>query len=372
MAAPPPPPPPREPTARLADVISSYRPTKLFRPSKPDTSTTSLDFDDQGELLLTACDDESLQLYNCREGKHVKTLFSKKYGAHLARFTHHQQSVLYASTKGDDTIRYLSTHDNQYLRYFRAHTARVTSLSLSPANDTFLSSSLDNTVQLWSLNTPNPTGKLELHAPYLTAFDASATVMAIASPTTSSILLYDVRQYDKAPFATFDTLELEKTYTPSSVGRGWTTLEMANDGKSILLGTSGAGHFLLDAFDGHLKAFCVRPKGPTGRIAPGTSSPEAEKSGIAGQGDVCLSPDGRYVVGGGGQDSLCIWDALAAPTTTSDPANGAAVKKPLHPQWELEAKGPAAVVAFNPRLNLCVSADREVVFWVPDRNAMVE
>lgn len=74
---------------------------QLFRPQTPETSFTSLDFDDSGEFLLAACDDESLQLYNCKEGKHIKTLFSKKYGAHLARFTHHAQSVLYASTKYD-------------------------------------------------------------------------------------------------------------------------------------------------------------------------------------------------------------------------------------------------------------------------------
>lgn len=62
---------------------------------------TSLDFDYQGELLVAACDDETLQLYNCRDGCHNKTLFSKKYGAHLARFTHQSSSVLYASTKVD-------------------------------------------------------------------------------------------------------------------------------------------------------------------------------------------------------------------------------------------------------------------------------
>lgn len=82
-------------------VLTRHLYDQVFKPSKAETSITSLDFDDQGELLVTACDDETLQLYNCRDGTHTKTLFSKKYGAHLARFTHHSSSILYASTKVD-------------------------------------------------------------------------------------------------------------------------------------------------------------------------------------------------------------------------------------------------------------------------------
>lgn len=72
------------------------------------------------------------------------TLYSKKYGVTLARFTHHKNNVIYASTKEDgndrsrprffyktvkilskiDTLRYLSIHDNKYIRYFRGHKKR--------------------------------------------------------------------------------------------------------------------------------------------------------------------------------------------------------------------------------------------------------
>ena len=62
---------------------------------------TSLDFDDTGELAIVARDDDTLQIYNCKEGKHAKELKSQKYGVHLARFSHHAQSIIYASTKVD-------------------------------------------------------------------------------------------------------------------------------------------------------------------------------------------------------------------------------------------------------------------------------
>jgi COMPASS component SWD2 len=80
---------------------------QLFRnpvPEKQDKPITSLDFDDKGELLVTAGADETLQLYNCLEGKYVTTVNSQKYGAHLARFTHQSNSVVYASTKDNGMI----------------------------------------------------------------------------------------------------------------------------------------------------------------------------------------------------------------------------------------------------------------------------
>ena len=69
-------------------------------PNEKPYSITSLDFDDTGELCLVARDDETLQIYNCKEGKHAKELRSQKYGVDLARFAHHPQSIIYASTKG--------------------------------------------------------------------------------------------------------------------------------------------------------------------------------------------------------------------------------------------------------------------------------
>lgn len=48
---------------------------------------------------MTAESDETIQIYNVREGRHDKTLLSKKYGVKLAKFTHASSSIVYASTK---------------------------------------------------------------------------------------------------------------------------------------------------------------------------------------------------------------------------------------------------------------------------------
>ena len=341
---------------------------------------TSLDFDDSGEFLLAACSDESLQLYSAKEGKAIKTLFSKKYGAHLARFTHHSQSIIYASTKGDDTIRYLSTHDNQYLRYFKGHTAPVTTLALCPASDTFLSCSLDNTVRLWSISSSSPQGRLNLSTPHLAAYDPSASVIAIASASTSSILLYDLRNYDKKPFTTYDLRNLDShphvlshahangasTSSTSPVSRDWTKLEFSNDGKFLLVGTNAStGHLLLDAFKDDIRAFVVRPStslplNPANlRQAPYPSYPSSTPPS---QGDITFSADGRYLIGSsGGEHGALLWDTQAIDE-----------EKVLKPMAALPCEGKVGVVEWNPRYNMLASADREVVFWLPDEHVRMK
>ncbi|KAL8969122.1 MAG: hypothetical protein Q9197_004509 [Variospora fuerteventurae] len=370
---PPPPPPPGPPppttakgekSERTSDVIGKLRPTKLFKLSKPDTYVTSLDFDEEGLLLLAACSDDSLQIYSAREGVHETMLLSQKYGCHLARFTHHSQNIIYASTKGDDAIRYLTTHDKSFLRYFRGHTAPVTELALCPSNDTFLSCSADNTVRLWTLESQNAQARLNLATPYLAAYDPSATVIAIASASTSSILLYDIRHFDKPPFATFDM----RQYDPPRASRGnnipeWTKLEFSNDGKSLLVTTNHSqGHLLLDAFNGELKAQLPRPYQPTWGILRSAPSSTPSKTPL-GQGDTSFSADGRYVIGGSGADrDVVVWDTQGRVSREGE-------KKIIRPMCNLPCdRGKGAVVLWNHRYNMMATADTEVVMWLPDEH----
>lgn len=238
------------------------------------------------------------------------------------------------------------------MRYFSGHTDKVTSLALSPANDVILSCSKDDTVALWDLNSRNAQGKLKLATPYLVAFDPSGSVIAVASQSTSSVLLYDSRNYDKPPFATFDLAPHEERFTPSTRGRAWSRLEFSNDGKFLLIGTDYHGHFILDAFEGHLKAFLAGKSSGTGRAAPVSSTGKP-----LGQGDVCFTPDGRYVLGGAGEQSdTLVWDVHQA--SESDLV--------LQPIARLPYRGRSVIIQTNPRYNMFATADKDIVFWLPD------
>lgn len=52
---------------------------------------------------MTSSSDETIQIYNVREGRHDKSALSKKYGVKLAKFTHTKSSIIYASTKQNRT-----------------------------------------------------------------------------------------------------------------------------------------------------------------------------------------------------------------------------------------------------------------------------
>jgi COMPASS component SWD2 len=86
------------------EVLSSFKPTKTLHYHAEAAWVASLDFDDTGLWCLTCSpDDESIQLYDCKSGKHNKTIYSKKYGCNLARFSHNSMNCVYASTKEDGT-----------------------------------------------------------------------------------------------------------------------------------------------------------------------------------------------------------------------------------------------------------------------------
>ena len=45
----------------------------------------------------------------------------------------------------------MSLKENKYIRYFGGHDKKVVTLAMNPADDTFLSGSLDKTIRLWDL-----------------------------------------------------------------------------------------------------------------------------------------------------------------------------------------------------------------------------
>ncbi|KAI0850937.1 WD40 repeat-like protein [Daldinia vernicosa] len=353
-------------TSAISDTVHNFRPTKLFKrddikDGRPQPFILSLDYDDPGELLMTSESDETIQIYKVREGRHDKQLLSKKYGVKLAKFTHNSSSIIYASTKQNDAIRYLTTHDNAFIRYFEGHQAAVTCLAMHPGNDDFISCSKDNTIRLWNAGTKNETGILYLNTPHLAAFDPSGQVFAVGSPSSGMVLLYDHRKFDKGPFAEFDIVEASFVVDPHHAMQGWTTLEFANDGRSVLLGTKGGGHFLLDSFNGHLKGYLRKTEGGSDRLAPGEeymlNGGGPSGASVESSGDCCFTHDGRFVIGGG-KKGVMVWDTLIN-----------AFDKILDPVHVLEDERPAAVVAINPRFNFFATADQDLVFWLPDPHA---
>ncbi|KAI6039810.1 WD40-repeat-containing domain protein [Pisolithus marmoratus] len=355
-------------TVPLANALmTKLKPAKVFKnavepipPPTPGSSSrvnagprhiTSIAFDDRGDQVLTASEDETFRLYSCKSGKHLKTLYSKKYGVDLPRFTHKNTTVIHASTKEDDTIRYHSLHDNKYLQYFKGHKQRVVSLEMSPVDDGFMSGSMDKTVRLWDLRVPT-----------LVAYDTSGLVFAVGINRYSRILLYDQANYDKAPFLTITledpTLALI-SYPPRPIYM--TSLAFSSNGKYLLVGCSGDAHYILDAFEGHLLAKLEGFVGLERRRldAPPSIDPAKGNSGE----EVSWTPDSNL------DGRIAVWDVQNLPVRTGV----VDLKVPptrLQPLASLDGhSGPARCAKFNPRLAMMVTAGAELAFWLPDQSA---
>ena len=103
-------------------------------------------------------------IYDCSGGQEKQVIKSQKYGCDLVHFTHATNTIVYASNKEgkDHAIRYMSLHDNKFLKYFSGHQGKVVSLSVSPVDDTMISGSLDKTVRLWDLRSPDCVGLMQV------------------------------------------------------------------------------------------------------------------------------------------------------------------------------------------------------------------
>ncbi|GLB40503.1 putative WD40 repeat-like protein [Lyophyllum shimeji] len=361
-------PPPNAPPPTLAltnALMTKLKPAKIFKNAVEPASTppagnypqrsanagprhiTGISFDDRGDQVITAGEDETFRLYSCKTGKPIKTLHSKKYGVDLPRFTHRNSAVVYASTKEDDTVRYHSLHDNKYLQYFKGHKGRVISLEVAPIDDGFMSGSMDKTVRLWDLRAPTCRGLLTLPSYPIIAYDYTGIVFAVAVNHYSRILL---------SYAVAHQLSPRPIYM--------TSLSFSSNGKFLLVGCSGDAHYIMDAFEGHLLAKLEGHVGLERRSMSAPPSIEPSK-GSSGE-EVSWTPDSKYVVGGSLDGKVLVWDVQGLQSKTG-PIDLKAHPLRIQPLVALDGHpGPSRCVKFNPRLAMLCSAGSELAFWLPD------
>ncbi|KAM7509167.1 hypothetical protein LguiA_019620 [Lonicera macranthoides] len=286
----------------------------------------SLDFHRTADLLVTACEDDSVRLYDIANAKLLKTTYHKKHGADRICFTHHPSSVLCSSRYNLDSVgeslRYLSMYDNRCLRYFKGHKERIVSLCMSPVNDSFMSGSLDHSVRIWDLRVNACQGILRLRGRPTVAYDQQGLVFAVAMEG-GAIKLFDSRSYDKGPFDTFlvggDRAEV-------------CDIKFSNDGKSMLLTTTSNNIYVLDAYLGEKRCgFSVDP-------SPNTTI------------EATFTPDGQYVVSGSGDGNLHAWSINTRNKVGC---------------WDSHI-GIVECLKWAPRRVMFVAASSVLTFWIPN------
>ena len=122
---------------------------------------TNLKYHRGGQFLISTADNGVI-LTDSLAGKEKKRICCKTHGVGRVAYTHHQSCILVGGDKKQHDIRYLCLYDNRYLRSFEGHTQKVTSLSMCPTDDHFLSAGKDRNVLMWDLSVSNPVAQLSL------------------------------------------------------------------------------------------------------------------------------------------------------------------------------------------------------------------
>lgn len=280
----------------------------------------SVDFSDDGTLLISASNDESIHVYDVNKGGQEKTLYSKKYGCANIAFTHSNSACIYASRSGDDAIRYHSLHENKYLTYFKGHQGMVHSLCMNPQNDTFVSGSLDGSIKLWDLKSPTLTASISIKGSPHCSIDPSGKVLGVTS--ANAIRLYDIRMTDKGPFIG------KEVDTPLG---GLTSIKFGPRGKTLLT-TSQESTIVYDA----IKLNKIREYAET-----------INETGVSLERS--YTPDEEYVLCGSEDGSIHIFEIDTG-------------KKVVVLEGHA---GPVQCCKFNPRYSMIVGACTALSFWIP-------
>nr|XP_021527283.1 WD repeat-containing protein 82 [Aotus nancymaae] len=314
---------------KLTDsVLRSFRVAKVFRENSD--KINCFDFSPNGETVISSSDDDSIVLYDCQEGKPKRTLYSKKYGVDLIRYTHAANTVVYSSNKIDGKQAFFLGNSHPIFANILCHLlfismyCRVVALSMSPVDDTFISGSLDKTIRLWDLRSPNCQGLMHLQGKPVCSFDPEGLIFA-AGVNSEMVKLYDLRSFDKGPFATFK-MQYDRTCE-------WTGLKFSNDGKLILISTNGSFIRLIDAFKG---------------VVMHTFGGYANSKAVTLEAS--FTPDSQFIMIGSEDGKIHVWNGESGIKV--------AVLDGKH-------TGPITCLQFNPKFMTFASACSNMAFWLP-------
>ncbi|KAL7455182.1 hypothetical protein ACHAWC_006745 [Mediolabrus comicus] len=291
---------------------------------------SSIAYHESGSHLFVASEADSvLRIVDCISGSspsdRPSMLKVQREGIRTVKATHHGHCVLFAPGTSNgpkkNSVYYWSVHDNKILREFEGHQALITSISMSPVDDSFLSSSADRTVRLWNAGkSGNSLCELKLpqnvEGPPLAAFDSTGLVFGVtarmAGDEGNYINLFDSRNYSVGPFSVMEVkrndIESKLRASGSTPERAyalsrseWTSIDFNKSGKQILIGTNGGVVHTIDGFEGTvLHSFQTE-----GNSSDGSSSSSSSPLPMA----ACFTSDDRSVLCGNNDGTVSCYQA---------------------------------------------------------------
>ena len=277
---------------------------------------------------------------------------SHSFGAPCS--SHHTNCVLFAG-KGSaliphgqrNAVNYWSLHDNKILRKFRGHQDKVTRISMSPVDDTFLTSSMDRTVRLWNIQQAGGIAELKLPSETiegpLACFDSTGLVFAVGALMADGkghyVHLFDSRNYGAGAFSEFKVTQQDvnsamqsQTGLESGGGIGKIhSLSFNTSGSQLLLGGEHGHALILDGFEGTIhRAFSPTKRRHDGPLA------------------CCFSSDDKTLLQGNDTGGITCWDLEQGTTLQTLEGHQNQVK----------------CLASNPRYSQLASSCSDTCLWL--------
>lgn len=313
--------------------------------------------------------ESSIHLIDTFTGEEKKKLYAKADGTGNVKFTHHESCVLFSSERNNFNIKYLCTYDNRYLRYFKGHTGKVTSLSMSPCDDCFLSASQDRSIRLWNLSAQNPIAKLQLPARYdspYAAFDASGMVFGVlcqdSYKKTHELKLFDARSFDAGPFqeilpeqALIESAirtaapDWSSVQTQKCLESSWDKFEFSPDGNHILVSTQSDLLMVIDGFRNDVEPLAITTRKNDSQAKLGS----------------CLSPNAKYVVTASEDNEVLMYDYKTEDNVVSTAVAGGSKDKVKLCGLFTGHVAPVGCIACNPKYDVMATACVNTVLWIP-------
>lgn len=189
-----------------------------------------------------------MNAYNClkKSSKPDSFVTPSKYGVDHVKFCHDTTGAIHASTMINDSIRFLNIQSLRYLRYFDGHTKKVSGISISPIEDSFVSVSLDKTLKLWDFRVVDRCISFTLpdsvFVPPKVAIDPTGLVIAVCL-NSQKLALYDIRKLEAGSF--FNSASIEQNGLVMD-------MKFSTDNTKILYSTNGTSISIVDAHNGKL------------------------------------------------------------------------------------------------------------------------
>ena len=221
---------------------------------------------------------------------------------------------------------------------------------MCPADDSFLTSSVDRTVRLWTasqagclaeLKLPEETIKSPLSAFDYTVLDFAVTAAMQGESKGYYLHLYDARNHVAGAFAELKVLEQDlETAIQSHINvvperakelsqAEWKSIKFNVSGDRILIGTEKGMSIILDGFTGVIQQIII------GHIP-------TERNAVA-----CFTPDDETLLFGNDDGTITCWNIRDGSVAKSLAGH----------------VGPVSCIAANPKYNQIASACSQTAIW---------